>query len=250
MKTKKVLIVDDNSLNRKVFENIIGQLYDFGTALDGSEALEKIKTGEYDVVLMDIQMPILDGINTLNIIKNEKISNIPVIAVSAYANESDREYFYSTGFDDFIAKPIKPRILLETLDRHLRKTQEPTIPDKYKENSETELDSKIVASLLRFNNADNIRQVYQEFVFESFNLLNEINTLIGSQNFTEIGEKIHIIKGNSGTLGAMDIFSFCQKFEKNIKSSNFENTTEEYLYLTELIQSFSLKIKSSQLLNP
>ena len=73
MKPKKVLIVDDNSLNRKVFENIIGQLYQFGTASNGREALEKIKSGEYDLAIMDIQMPILDGINTLNIIKNENL---------------------------------------------------------------------------------------------------------------------------------------------------------------------------------
>lgn len=250
MKAKKVLIVDDNSLNRKVFEHIIGQLYEFGTASDGTEALEKIKTGEYDVVLMDIQMPILDGINTLNIIKNENISNIPVIAVSAYANEGDREYFFSTGFDDFIAKPIKPRILLETLDRHLRKSHLTGKEEAYPKNSETELDSKIVTTLLKFNNVENIRLVYEEFVLESLNLLSEINYLIESKNYPEIGEKIHIIKGNSGTLGAMDIFNFCQKFEKNIKSFNFENTTEEYIYLRALIQSFSLKIKSSQLLNP
>ncbi|WP_113925574.1 response regulator [Cognataquiflexum aquatile] len=250
MKTKKVLIVDDNSLNRKVFEHIIGQLYQFGTASDGSEALEKIKTGEYNLVLMDIQMPTLDGINTLNIIKNEKLSNIPVIAVSAYANDSDREYFISTGFDDFIAKPIKPRNLLETLDRHLRKSEQPTKTEEYIKTPDSELDPKVVNTLLKFNNADNIRSVYEEFVQESINLLSEIQILIASENFSEIGEKLHIIKGNSGTLGAMDIFYFCQKFEKNIKSSNFENTTEEYLYLTDLIQSFSSKIKSSQLLNP
>ena len=76
MKAKKVLIVDDNSLNRKVFEHIIGQIYEFGTASDGREALEKIKTGEFDLILMDIQMPVLDGINTLNVIKNEKIEGI------------------------------------------------------------------------------------------------------------------------------------------------------------------------------
>lgn len=250
MKTKKVLIVDDNSLNRKVFEHIIGQLYQFGTAFDGRDALEKIKTGEYDLILMDIQMPNLDGINSLNIIKNEKLSNIPVIAVSAYANESDREYFISAGFDDFIAKPIKPRNLLETIDSHLRKSEQPTEGEDGLQTPDSELDSKIVRTLLKFNTAENIRSVYGEFVQESINLLIEIRSLIESENFSEIGEKLHIIKGNSGTLGAMDIYNFCQNFEKNIKSLNSENTTEEYLYLTKLIHSFSSKIKSSQLLNP
>jgi CheY-like chemotaxis protein/HPt (histidine-containing phosphotransfer) domain-containing protein len=247
MKAKKVLIVDDNSLNRKVFEHIIGQIYEFGTASDGREALEKIKTGEFDLILMDIQMPVLDGINTLNVIKNEKIANIPVIAVSAFANEKDRDYFISTGFDDFISKPIKPRNLLETIDRHLRKNE---VPIRIDDPNEIELDPKVVNTLLKFNNAENIRSVYEEFIEECINLLVEIKSLIDSGNYPEIGEKIHIIKGNSGTLGALKIYNFCQNFEKSIKSSNFENTLEEYIYLENIVQSFRLKIISSQLLNP
>jgi len=247
MKPKKVLIVDDNSLNRKVFEHIIGQLYQYGTASDGKDALEKVKTGEFDIVLMDIQMPILDGINTLNIIKNEKISDIPVIAVSAYANENDRDYFISTGFDDFIPKPVKPRNLLETIERHLQKSKN---SHKYEDLNTPELDTKVVNTLLKFNNAENIRSVYEEFIEESINLLSEIKSFIEEKNYLEIGEKIHIIKGNSGTLGAMKIYIFCQNFEKNIKSLNFENTLEDYIYLENIVQSFRLKIKSSQLLNP
>jgi CheY-like chemotaxis protein/HPt (histidine-containing phosphotransfer) domain-containing protein len=247
MKPKKVLIVDDNSLNRKVFEHIIGQLYQFGTASNGREALDKIRTGEFDIVLMDIQMPILDGINTLNIIKNEKIADIPVIAVSAYANENDRDYFISAGFDDFIPKPIKPRNLLETLDKHLQKSKN---IQKTEDLSVPELDIKVVNTLLKFNNAENIRLVYEEFIDESINLLSEIKSLVGRGNYSEIGEKIHIIKGNSGTLGAMKIYNFCQNFEKNIKYNNFENTLEDYIYLENIVQSFRLKIISSQLLNP
>jgi HPt (histidine-containing phosphotransfer) domain-containing protein len=117
-------------------------------------------------------------------------------------------------------------------------------------SADSEIDAKIVATLLKFNTANNIRLIYEEFVEESLNLLEEVKSLVESGNYPEIGEKLHIIKGNSGTLGARDVFNFCQKFEKNIKTSNFENTSEEYLTLVNLIQSFSLKIKSSQLLNP
>lgn len=246
MKPKKILIVDDNSLNRKVFEHIIGQLFHYGIAFDGRDALEKIKTGEYHLVLMDIQMPVLDGIHTLNIIKNEKIADIPVIAVSAFANENDRDYFISTGFDDFIAKPIKPRVLLETIEKHLNKTKDSS---KYNNPDEIELDTKVVNTLLKFNDSENIRLIYEEFIEESVNLLAEIRTLIEQDNYSEIGEKIHIIKGNSGTLGALRIYNFCQNFEKNIKSYNFENTLEDSIYLENIVQSFRLKIKSSQLLN-
>jgi CheY-like chemotaxis protein/HPt (histidine-containing phosphotransfer) domain-containing protein len=249
MINKKVLIVEDNPLNRKVLEHIIGQLCDFETAENGKIALEKIQETEYDLILMDIQMPVLDGINTLKIIKSENLTNSPVIAVSAFANESDRDYFLAAGFVDFISKPIKPKILLETLDKHLKS------PEKFEKNNQTigndtSLDEKIVRQLLKFNSARNIKSVYQEFIEESYQLLSEIESLINQKQYEKIGEKLHIIKGNSGTLGAMDIYKFSQKFEKNIKSHNFENTTEEYLYLSTLIDLFSSKIQSSQLLNP
>ena len=249
MNNKKVLIVDDNALNRKVFEHIIGQFYLFETAENGKIALEKLKNGSFNLILMDIQMPVLDGINTLKIIKNEQISQCPIIAVSAYANESDRDFFLATGFDDFIPKPIKPKMLLECLDQYMRKTL-PIVRPIEESDSDRELDTKVVEQLLRFNTAENIRLVYDEFVEESEHILADVEKLIENKQFDEIGEKLHIIKGNSGTLGGMEIFNFCQKFEKNIKNLNFENTLEESLYLRTLIQSFKSKIQSSQLLNP
>lgn len=249
MNNKKVLIVDDNALNRKVFEHIIGQLYLFESAQNGKAALEKLKEESFDLILMDIQMTVLDGINTLKIIKNEQICNCPIIAVSAYANESDRDYFLATGFDDFVPKPIKPKMLLECIDQHIRRTDtgplsNPTI------DPDNELDVKVLKQLLRFNTPENIRAVYDEFIEESDQILLDVENLISNKQFDEIGEKLHIIKGNSGTLGAMEIFNFCRKFEKNIKTQNFENTLEESLYLKTLIQSFKSKIKTSQLLNP
>lgn len=249
MNNKKVLIVDDNALNRKVFEHIIGQLYLFETAENGKIALEKLKNGAFDLILMDIQMPVLDGINTLKTIKNEQISQCPIIVVSAYANESDRDFFLATGFDDFIPKPIKPKMLLECIDQYLRK-KDAVFPQMQGSEFDQELDAGIVQQLLKFNTAENIRSVYDEFVEESEQILSDVENLIQNKRFDEIGEKLHIIKGNSGTLGAMEIFNFCQKFEKNIKNLNFENTLEESLYLRTLIQSFKSKIQSSQLLNP
>src|SRR5690606_7392965 len=103
MKNKKVLIVDDNALNRKVFENIIGYSFLFDVAVNGLEALEKIRSDHFDIILMDIQMPKLDGISALKIIRGDNLTSAPVIAISAFSNPSDRDYFLSMGFDDFMA---------------------------------------------------------------------------------------------------------------------------------------------------
>ena len=140
-------------------------------------------------------------------------------------------------------------MLLECIDQYIRK-KDAVPPLEQEPGSDLELDVNVVKQLLKFNTAKNIRSVYDEFVEESEHILSDVEKLIQNKHFDEIGEKLHIIKGNSGTLGAMEIFNFCQKFEKNIKNLNFENTLEESLYLRALIQSFKSKIQSSQLLNP
>lgn len=251
MKANKVLIVDDNNLNRKVFEHIIGLMYQFDIAENGQVALDKIRNGDFDLILMDIQMPVLDGINTLKAIKSENLTDAPVVAVSAFANQKDRDYFISMGFDDFIPKPIKPKMLLETLELYLKKKNAESMTLEADEQlSDDEFDQNKVRQLLKYNSSANIKQVYEEFVQECETLLEEIKVLAVKKDFEAIGDKLHIIKGNSGTFGAMAIYTYCQKFEKNIKSHNFEHTVEESVYLGWLIDSFKTKIQHSELLNP
>ncbi|TVP48097.1 MAG: response regulator [Mongoliibacter sp.] len=247
MKNKKVLIVDDNALNRRVFENIIGQMYQFESAENGSHAIKKLKENSYDLILMDIQMPIIDGINTLKTIGSDQLSNAPVIAVSAFASKDDKDYFLSTGFDDFIPKPVKPKVLLETIHRLIQQNEQGSNESSIDWETFEILDDKVVKQLMKYNNIDNINLVYEDFFEESERLLSDIEALIRVENFPEIGGKLHILKGNSGTLGAMQLFKFSESFEKNIKNSNFDTTFEEYLYLRKLYSSFKKHFQSNQL---
>jgi len=247
MKNKIVLIVDDNALNRKVFENILMHNYSFDSAVDGLEAIEKLKAGKYDLVLMDIQMPRLDGISALKQIREDNLTQKPVIAVSAYSNQADREYFLSTGFDDFIAKPVKPKDLLETIRFHLE-AQEPS--DSLTEmTSQTtgSLDDSVIRQLLKFNSLENIRSVYVDFIEEADNLVGEIKKLLILKNFNEIGEKLHIIKGNSGTLGINDVFEISANFESDIKSSRYENAEEHCFSLEKRLERFREKLLNNKL---
>ncbi len=246
MKNKKVLIVEDNALNRRVFEHIIGQEYLFEIAENGIEAIEKIKSGTFDLILMDIQMPLLDGISAIKIIRQEQLTSIPIIAISAYASPGDRDYFLSAGFDDFIAKPVKPKLLLETIDNNLHK-KDPIDEVLQLAKSDVELDHDIVKQLMKYNSPENIKIVFIDFLEECDRLLSEIESLIKDENFSEIGEKLHILKGNSGTLGAMRIYNFTNGFERNIKSSFFDNTYKDYLYLVDLVNNFRTHLDSQKI---
>ncbi|EON76070.1 sensory box histidine kinase/response regulator [Lunatimonas lonarensis] len=247
MKNKVVLIVDDNALNRRVFENILMHNYSFESAGDGLEAIEKLKSGNYDLVLMDIQMPRLDGISALKQIREDNLTESPIIAVSAYSNQADREYFLSTGFDDFIAKPVKPKDLLETIHFHLEyHDKNEVLADSTSMDNGT-LDETVILQLLKFNSLENIRSVYVDFLEEAENLLSGIKKSLILKNFDDIGGKLHIIKGNSGTLGINDVFRVSASFESDIKEARYENAEGHCATLEKSIDVFKEKLLNQKL---
>ncbi len=246
MKNKKVLIVDDNPLNLRVFENVIGHNYFFDTATDGLEAIEKLRNNKFHIVLMDIQMPKLDGISCLKIIKEEEITDIPVIAISAYSNQGDREYFLSTGFDDFIAKPVKPKDLLEIIHFHLY--QVPAKPEQGQEDAEAgNFNESVIQQLLKYHSLENIKSVYFDFQEDAEILTEEIKKLVELNKFEEIGEKLHILKGNSGTLGVLSIYRASAAFEKKIKNSDVPELNDELEKLEEGLMKFKDLISNKNL---
>jgi two-component system alkaline phosphatase synthesis response regulator PhoP len=245
MKNKKVLIVDDNALNRKVFENIIGYSYFFDVATNGLEAIDKIKSNHFDIILMDIQMPKLDGISAMKIIKEESLSNSPIIAISAYSSQADRDYFLSTGFDDFMAKPVRPKDLLESIHYHVTKS----LPQEEKQvaNGDPNFDGAVLEKLMKYNSIENIKMVYLDFLEEAERLLEEIKYLIENKRFSQIHEKLHILKGNSGTLGAQRFFNACVIFENKIKNSDFNEIREYNALLEKHLAEFRNNLKEQNI---
>ena len=123
---KKILLVEDNEMNREIANEILTE-YGFviDTAEDGTIAVEKMKNakpGQYDAILMDIQMPIMDGYEAtkeIRAMKNKKIANIPIIATTANAFEEDRKLAIDAGMNEHIAKPIDIQKLIAALDKVL-----------------------------------------------------------------------------------------------------------------------------------
>jgi two-component system, OmpR family, alkaline phosphatase synthesis response regulator PhoP len=243
MKNKKILIVDDNALNRKVFEHLVGQMYFYETAENGLLGINKIKANHFDLIIMDIQMPVMDGINALKVIKNEKLTNVPIIAISAFANEEDKDYFLSVGFDDFIPKPVNPKYLLESIAYHLNLVNNKEQQENYSEKALI-FDHKVLMQLMKYNTSENIQMILDEFIEETYMLIDEMEINIRNKNYEELGGKIHIIKGNSGTLGANLIYQHSQKFELNIKNKNFDNVLKDFLNLKSLVNNFEIFIKN------
>ncbi len=117
----KILIVEDDELNLKLLKDIlIHEKYEVIEAKNGVEGIELAEKEEIDLILMDIQMPGMDGIETLKRIKQiQGCENIPVIALTAYAMKGDRERFLSKGFVDYISKPIRLSELMRKIKYYL-----------------------------------------------------------------------------------------------------------------------------------
>lgn len=117
----RVLLVDDNTMNQKVVSAMLASTHHYvDVATNGLEALDALKKAEYDVILMDIQMPEMDGVTATKEIRamSGDIANIPIIALTANAMEGDREKYLAAGMNDYISKPIDRNTLLETVQAH------------------------------------------------------------------------------------------------------------------------------------
>jgi CheY-like chemotaxis protein/anti-sigma regulatory factor (Ser/Thr protein kinase) len=115
----RVLIVEDNTVNQKVAATLVARAgYEVDVASNGRLALERIKQAEYDAILMDCQMPEMDGYQaTREIRRTEGERHTPVIAMTAHAMQGDRERCLSAGMDDYLTKPIDRQELAATLQR-------------------------------------------------------------------------------------------------------------------------------------
>jgi signal transduction histidine kinase/CheY-like chemotaxis protein len=113
----KILLVEDNEINQElVRELLVAKGITIETAYDGQEALDLLAKQEFDGVLMDCQMPIMDGYEaTSQIRKQEKLKDLPIIAMTANAMRGDREKVLAVGMNDHIAKPIKPEVMFVTM---------------------------------------------------------------------------------------------------------------------------------------
>lgn len=114
-----ILIVDDNDTNRRLCRAILEQIgYQTREADNGMAGLQSVRMELPELILLDVQMPVMDGVETLNRLKADPATRgIPVVALTSYAMKGDRERFLAEGFSDYISKPLDIDIFLEVVRR-------------------------------------------------------------------------------------------------------------------------------------
>jgi CheY-like chemotaxis protein len=116
-----ILIAEDNATNHELFRELLeARGYSVVEACDGQEALQVLHQTQPDILLLDIGMPILDGFAVVREIrKDPKLAPLPILGVTAYAMQGDRERILSSGFDGYLSKPIDAKLLAAELERLL-----------------------------------------------------------------------------------------------------------------------------------
>ncbi len=134
----KILIAEDNAVNRELLRELLEMRgHTVAEACDGEEALRMIERTQPDLLLLDIGMPLLDGFGVMRKIRESpQFASLPVVAVTAYAMQGDREKILSSKFDGYLSKPVNARSLGEELDRLLSKRADDDISQNQSSGSQ------------------------------------------------------------------------------------------------------------------
>jgi len=204
-------------------------------AVGGYEALELLKTTPFALILLDIQMPDLDGFETLAKIK----SGFPevtclILAITAFNGDDGKSSFIDAGFSDYIRKPIRPEQLIEIVSGWLNHSANFTTQKGL--ISGGTIDFKVYNEIKKYARDSDINDLYIEYEKETTGFLNKMKFLISSKNYTEILSTLHTIKGNSGSLGITDLAIHAELLEADIRANkilgleaNFKKLKEKFL---------------------
>lgn len=239
---RRVLLVEDNMINQQVAMELMESAgLKVDAASNGKEAVEMLEKGEYECVLMDIQMPVMDGFEATRVIRGiEKYKDLPVIAMTAHAMSGDRERCIEAGMNDHTPKPIDPEKFFKTLRRWLAGGSarprtggsEAAPADKARQDQAAFLPDTLpginMAAALKLvaGNKRLLRNILLEFANSFRGAHEEVSAFIEQGRMDEACRLVHNVKGTSGNIGAQDLQRAAAELEKCLKQNVSGQTGE------------------------
>ena len=161
------------------------------------------------MILVDIQMPNMDGFECLDWMKKIPEVKAPILAITAFSNPEDRDFFLRRGFQDYITKPVKPNVLSSTIKYWLK-------TDKHKKREEKnkilEFEPKVKEELLKHMDPAGLTELFQQFKDEINQYMDQLMFLNSSKNYYNICAILHTVKGNAGSLGFFPTFGYSEPY--------------------------------------
>lgn len=240
----RLLVVDDNSVNLQVAQGILGKARcQVIVAKSGKEALELLASEpEFDMIFMDIQMPQMNGM-----MATEKAKEMlgdkcpPVIAMTAFSLQEEREEFLKAGMDDFLAKPIKAKALIGMVKRWMEPEKEDLEPlpatERASELTEIKTPKKAILPIInrqtanqlaQYGGAEMLASIYGDFATETSELIEEGRVGVKSGNWDRLKKAMHTVKGSAGTLGVEQVAEIARDLEQCIGEEEEEKVRRDF----------------------
>jgi two-component system sensor histidine kinase/response regulator len=251
----RILLVEDNATNQLVALSILEKLgFGADVAPDGREAVRAMEKTAYDVVLMDIQMPVMDGFEATRLIRSGKTGvpdpRIPIVAMTAHAMKGDRERCLEAGMDDYLSKPISPLALAEALEKWSGKAREkqslaaPAVAaacaaETPREEGGSTGEAPVFdrqALLARLLGDEALAQdIIAGFLDDAAKQMDALRAFVGRGDAESAGGKAHAIKGAAANVGGLALSAAARELEKAARAGRME---EAPALLTELERQF------------
>jgi CheY-like chemotaxis protein/HPt (histidine-containing phosphotransfer) domain-containing protein len=256
----RIIVAEDNAVNQKVAVNILSKLgYRVDLAGNGLEVLEALQRQPYDVVLMDVQMPEMDGLTaTRQICERRSPAERPrIIAMTANAMQSDRDACLQAGMDDYISKPIRLQALISALTKcsprsNVTETrtevalespaiaeetsetadESPMVPEEGSETSEIKLEEVLDAQTLQDlldmvgDDVEGMVAIVDCYLEDTPAHFEEMREAIAQGNAEELQLKAHSLKSSSASFGANALSQMCRELEYMGRDRSLEDAAE------------------------
>jgi signal transduction histidine kinase/CheY-like chemotaxis protein/HPt (histidine-containing phosphotransfer) domain-containing protein len=219
----RILIVEDNAVNQKVVLAILRKRgYQIEIANHGAEALEALEKGDFALVLMDIQMPVLDGLEaTYRIRKNPRWRDLPIIAMTAHAMNGDRERCLQAGMNAYVSKPIHPGHLLATIETHLNARPDSTVSLRAPVSGEgAPIDDGLAARLMD-NDPALLEKMVALFLQVAPERLNNLQAASARADAASIGDEAHKLGTAAERIAARPLADCARAIEEAARQQDY-----------------------------
>ncbi len=225
---KRILVVEDNKMNQLVARAMLKEAgFAADTADNGEVAIQMARANHYDLILMDMQMPVMDGVAATRVLRSDPAFNkIPIIAMTANVLQSDRDLCLAAGMNDFVGKPIELNqlwdVLLKWFDHVSQQQEQSSFPSPGEENADL---PAAITGIDMGQGLDRVagkkavyREMLQKFLAGNLATADQIRQALAVGHKDEALMLIHTLKGSAGIIGAVELKDRAAQLEEKIRS--------------------------------
>jgi len=245
----RVLLAEDNAVNQKVATGILAdQGHEIRVVNNGREAVAAVAHEAFDVILMDVQMPVMSGVEATGTIREAERQtgrHVPIVAMTAHAMKGDRERFLAAGMDEYVSKPLRAEEMLAAIARAIR--GRPSVAEERPRpvGAGHRLDVPTILAGLG-GNRDLLREVIDVFLKDAPVRLTETRTAVDNGDAEAIASQAHALKSMVGLFTTAEAFAAARELEARGKQGDLTASVEATSALVNAVEALMEQLRALQ----